>query len=74
MWQERTISKSDEWREQIQAVDRGTLQHLREKIAGGFDEERFGSCIGFGNLKRCSTKYLCCVHVFSPYNVQAALR
>ncbi|BDA44188.1 Dynamin-related protein 5A [Coccomyxa sp. Obi] len=49
---ERTISKSSEWREQIQAVDRMTLQHMRENIAGGFDEERFGSCIGFGNLKR----------------------
>ncbi len=57
MWgacvQERTIIKSSEWREQIQAVDRDCLQHLRKEIAGGFDEERFGSCIGFGNLKRC---------------------
>ncbi|EIE25943.1 hypothetical protein COCSUDRAFT_35468 [Coccomyxa subellipsoidea C-169] len=49
---ERTIIKSSEWREQIQAVDRDCLQHLRKEIAGGFDEERFGSCIGFGNLKR----------------------
>ncbi|KAK9915687.1 hypothetical protein WJX75_002660 [Coccomyxa subellipsoidea] len=49
---ERTIIKSSEWREQIQAVDRDCLHHLRKEIAGGFDEERFGSCIGFGNLKR----------------------
>ena len=48
--QDRAVSRSSEWREQIQVVDRATLQHLREHIAGGFDEERFGACIGFGNL------------------------
>lgn len=53
MRQERTISKSNEWRAQIQAVDKECLQYLREQIIGGFDEERFGGCIGFGNLKRC---------------------
>ena len=50
--QDRAVSRSSEWRQQIQAVDAATLQHLREAIAGGFDEERFGACIGFGNLKR----------------------
>lgn len=46
------MSRSSEWRQQIQAVDAATLQHLRGAVAGAFDEERFGACIGFGNLKR----------------------
>ena len=46
------MAKSSEWRTEIQAVDRETLQHLRQNIVGGFDEERFGACVGFGNLKR----------------------
>ena len=29
------------------------LTHLQHNIAGGFDQERFGASIGFGNLKRC---------------------
>jgi hypothetical protein len=52
MSQERAISNSSEWRAQIQAVDKDCLLCLREQIIGGFDEERFGSCIGFSNLKR----------------------
>jgi len=43
---------SAQWRTQIQAVDRDTLQHLRTHISGGFDEERYGASIGFSNLKR----------------------
>ena len=50
--QDRAVAKSSEWRTEIQAVDRETLQHLRQNIVGGFDEERFGACVGFGNLKR----------------------
>ncbi|KAL4853400.1 Dynamin-related protein 5A [Chlorella vulgaris] len=43
---------SADWRRAIQGVDSGVKQHLRESIAGGFDEERFASRIGFGNLRR----------------------
>lgn len=35
-----------------QEVDSSVKKHLRESIAGGFDEERFGTRIGFGNLRR----------------------
>ena len=51
--QERALSSSGEWRSQIQAVDRDVLHQLQHSIAGGFDQDRFGPCIGFGNLKRC---------------------
>lgn len=50
--QDRTATTSAEWRKQIQEVDKSIRQHLREKINGGFDEERFGSRVGFGNLRR----------------------
>ena len=50
--QDRAIARSAEWRTAIQAVDAETLGHLRERVAGGFDEERFGACIGFSKLKR----------------------
>ena len=50
--QERALSSSSEWRSQIQSVDREVLSHLQHNIAGGFDQERFGPSIGFGNLKR----------------------
>lgn len=53
--QDRNASTSAEWRRQIQDVDASVRRHLRENINGGFDEERFGSRIGFGNLRRCST-------------------
>ena len=43
---------SGEWRGQIQQVDAGVLHHLRTEVVGGFDEERFGTRIGFGNLKQ----------------------
>ncbi len=50
--QDRTAATSAEWRKQIQDVDVAIKRHLRENIAGGFDEERFGNRIGFGNLRR----------------------
>lgn len=50
--QERALSSSGEWRSQIQAMDRDVLHQLQHNIAGGFDQDRFGPCIGFGNLKR----------------------
>ena len=55
--QDRAVAKSSEWRTEIQAVDRETLQHLRQNIVGGFDEERFGACVGFGNLKRWASRH-----------------
>jgi hypothetical protein len=48
-------STSADWRRAIQEVDAGVKRHLRESIAGGFDEERFGTRIGFGNLRRWET-------------------
>lgn len=45
-------SSSADWRRAIQEVDGGVKQHLREGVAGGFDEERFGTRVGFGNLRR----------------------
>ena len=47
-----TASSSAEWRRAIQEVDAAVKSHLREKVTGGFDEERFGPRIGFGNLRR----------------------
>ena len=41
----------------MQEVDLSVLKQLREGIKGGFDEERFGSRIGFANLK----KWVICV-------------
>ena len=43
---------SREWRHQIQQVDVDIYQTLRHGISGGFDEEKFGLRIGFGNLKK----------------------
>lgn len=49
---ERNIQTSAEWRQQMGLVDVSILQHMRDDIKGGFDEERHGPRIGFGNLKR----------------------
>ncbi|KAK9808620.1 hypothetical protein WJX72_000661 [[Myrmecia] bisecta] len=49
---DRTLTSSSEWRKQIQEVDASVFAHMRSQIVGGFNEERFGSHIGFGNLKR----------------------
>jgi hypothetical protein len=50
--QERNIQTSAEWRQQMGHVDVSILQHMRDNIKGGFDDERHGPRIGFGNLKR----------------------
>ena len=49
--QERTIKQSKDWRRQIQEVDKEIYHSLQHGIKGGFDEAKFGSRIGFGNLK-----------------------
>jgi hypothetical protein len=36
----------------MQDVDTAVLKQLRDGIKGGFDEERFGTRIGFSNLKK----------------------
>lgn len=51
--QDRQLQSSAEWRKQMAEVDRSVFTQLRENIKGGFDENQFGSRIGFGNLKRC---------------------
>lgn len=61
--QERSVVSSAEWRSQMGAVDASVLGHLRSNIRGGFDEERHGPRVGFGNLNRCvSCCALHCVH------------
>ena len=50
--QDRQLQTSAERRKQMADVDRSVFTQLREGIKGGFDEDRFGSRIGFGNLKR----------------------
>lgn len=50
--QERNIQTSAEWRQQMLSVDVSIVQSMRDDIKGGFDEERYGPRIGFGNLKR----------------------
>jgi hypothetical protein len=56
MWlllqQDRNIQSSTEWRQQLGEVDKSILEYMRSNIKGGFDEERHGPRIGFGNLKR----------------------
>lgn len=48
---DRSLTASSEWRHAIQQVDSAVLGHLRNEVAGGFDEEQFGNRIGFSNLK-----------------------
>jgi hypothetical protein len=50
--QDRAVQSSSEWRKAMQDVDRHIFDHMRQQIKGGFDEDRFGSRIGFANLKR----------------------
>jgi hypothetical protein len=52
--QDRQLQGSAEWRRQMADVDRAVFSHLRDGVKGGFDEDHFGSRIGFGNLKRCA--------------------
>ncbi|KAF5825626.1 hypothetical protein DUNSADRAFT_8041, partial [Dunaliella salina] len=49
---DRSIQSSAEWRRQMSEVDASIFHHLKESVKGGYDEERFGSRIGFNNLKR----------------------
>ncbi|WIA29612.1 hypothetical protein OEZ86_012099 [Tetradesmus obliquus] len=49
---DRNIQSSTEWRQQLGEVDKSILDYMRSSIKGGFDEERHGPRIGFGNLKR----------------------
>ncbi|AQL00593.1 Dynamin-related protein 5A [Zea mays] len=46
-----TIS-NEEFRRQICQVDIDVLRHLRENVKGGFNEEKYVSCIGFSCLKK----------------------
>lgn len=55
-------ASSADWRRAIQEVDGGVKQHLRQSITGGFDEERFGARIGFGNLRRSGADAQCRLH------------
>lgn len=48
---DRATSSNEDYRRQISVVDSEVLRQLRENVAGGFDEERFGNYVGFGNLK-----------------------
>ena len=49
---ERNITSNSDFRRQIAAVDADIMQQLTQGVAGGFDEDRFGPQIGFGNLRR----------------------
>lgn len=49
---DRTPCSAEAWRKQIHEVDAATLDHLQNKITGGFDEQAFGSRVGFANLRR----------------------
>ncbi|KAL6769118.1 hypothetical protein ACKKBF_B17545 [Auxenochlorella protothecoides x Auxenochlorella symbiontica] len=46
------VGCAGEWRASIQGVDAEVLRGLREGVAGGFDEERFGARVGFAALRR----------------------
>lgn len=49
---DRGTVSNEEFRRQISQVDTEVLRHLRENVAGGFDEDKFGSFVGFNNLKQ----------------------
>ncbi|GLJ31047.1 hypothetical protein SUGI_0621300 [Cryptomeria japonica] len=42
---------NEEFRTQISHVDAEVIQYLKESVIGGYDEENFGSYIGFRNLR-----------------------
>lgn len=48
---DRNTVSNDEFRRQISQVDLDVIRHLREGVKGGFDEEKFSSCIGFSCLR-----------------------
>ncbi|KAG0589894.1 hypothetical protein KC19_1G056300 [Ceratodon purpureus] len=49
---DRGTTTNDDYRHQISVVDIDILKQLRENVAGGFDEERFGNYVGFGKLRQ----------------------
>lgn len=49
---DRGTVSNEEFRRQISQVDTDVLRHLRENIKGGFNEEKFGSFIGFNCLRQ----------------------
>jgi hypothetical protein len=54
-------------------VDASVFHHLRDTVKGGFDEERFGSRIGFANLKRCADMACFCVFLLVSMNSGTSL-
>ncbi|XP_062090455.1 dynamin-related protein 5A [Humulus lupulus] len=48
---DRNTISNDEFRRQISQVDTEVIRHLREGVAGGFDEEKFRPYIGFSCLR-----------------------
>lgn len=48
---DRSIVSNDEFRRQISQVDTEVIRHLRDAVKGGFDEEKYRSCIGFDCLR-----------------------
>jgi hypothetical protein len=49
---DRNSSTNEDFRRQIATVDTDILRQLSENVAGGFDVEKFGKHIGFGNLRQ----------------------
>ncbi|KAL3682881.1 hypothetical protein R1sor_000903 [Riccia sorocarpa] len=49
---ERATIANDEFRRAIAKVDNEVIRHLRENVAGGYDEDQFGDHIGFANLRK----------------------
>lgn len=48
---DRVTIANEDYRRKILDVDTEILKQLRENVAGGFDEERFGNYVGFGKLR-----------------------
>ena len=48
---DKKYNSNSHFRERIQQVDTEVLHFLNTNVRGGFDEERFGDRIGFGQLK-----------------------
>ncbi|XP_057790233.1 dynamin-related protein 5A-like isoform X2 [Salvia miltiorrhiza] len=48
---DRTTVSNDEFRRKISQVDAEVIHHLRDAVKGGFDEDKYGSYIGFGCLR-----------------------
>ncbi|PUZ46000.1 hypothetical protein GQ55_7G011900 [Panicum hallii var. hallii] len=48
----RGTTTNEEFRSQICQVDINVLRHLREKVKGGFNKEKYAPCIGFTCLRK----------------------